>query len=126
MEGFDCFLAGLDGRIGDPLSIDPVASFRCIPFRGMEHRKDQRRVQFLFGYRSKHPDAAIAQLKNGFAHAAFLVAYLDPVQALDFDRASRRPLCDRPRLPADRHRFAKGSECRRSFSELARSGTKRG
>ena len=51
----------------------------------MKNRQHQWRVQLLFCDRSKHPDAAIAELQYGFAHGAFLVPHLDPVQPLNLD-----------------------------------------
>ena len=46
----------------------------------MKNREHQRRIYLLFCDRSKHPDAAIAEFKNGFTHGAFLIAHFDPVQ----------------------------------------------
>ena len=72
----------IDRQISNQLPVDRLAALRKIALGGMKNRKHQRRIHLLFRDRSKHPDAAIAEFKNRFAHAAFLIAHLDPVQPL--------------------------------------------
>src|SRR5271163_2586784 len=50
----------------------------------MKHREHQRWILLLLGDRREHPDAAVAEFKNGFANLTLLIPDFDSVEPLDF------------------------------------------